>query len=80
MTNTRVVEVGARSLTLADSGDSKRQLPIESLVVATGLQPERDLYDSLQGEFANLFLIGDSRRPQNILNAIWDGFHVAQAI
>ena len=80
MTNTRVVEVGSQSLTLTDSGGSRKQLPIESLVVATGLQAERGLYDSLRGEFANLFLIGDSRKPQNILNAIWDGFHVAQTI
>jgi len=80
ITNARVVEVDSRSLTLIDGGDSRKQLPTESLVVATGLQAERDLYDSLRGEFANLFLIGDSRKPQNILNAIWDGFHVAQAI
>jgi len=80
MTNTRVIEIDARSLTLADREDSKKQLPLESLVVATGLQPERDLYDSLRGKIANLFLIGDSRRPQNILNAIWDAFQVAQSI
>jgi 2-enoate reductase len=80
MTNTRVIEIDSRNLTFTDNHDSKRQLPMDSLVVAVGLQPERDLYNSLRGKIADLFLIGDSRQPQNILNAIWDAYHVAQAI
>jgi 2-enoate reductase len=44
------------------------------------LKPEQELYLALRGRTPNLFLIGDSRRAQNIMNAVWDAYEVGRMI
>jgi len=48
--------------------------------LAVGLAPEQGLYRSLQGQIPNLFLIGDSRSAQNIMNSVWDAYEVARMV
>jgi 2-enoate reductase len=50
------------------------------IVAAVGLKSERELYRSLQGRISNLYLIGDSRNPQNVMSAVWDAYEVGRMI
>ncbi len=52
----------------------------DNVVLAIGLKPEQELYHSLRGRIANLYVVGDSRKPQNIMNAVWDAYEVARMI
>jgi len=81
MTNTSAINFENGNLILSDNGNkSREQLWAEDIVLAVGLQADQVLYKSLRSKIPDLFLIGDARHPQNILNAIWDAFHVAQII
>jgi 2-enoate reductase len=61
--------------------DSQRRFPYpDNIVAAVGLRPERELYQSLQRKISNLYLIGDSRNPQNVMNAVWDAYEVGRMI
>jgi 2-enoate reductase len=52
----------------------------DKIITAVGLKSERELYRSLQGKISNLYLIGDSRNPQNVMTAVWDAFEVGRMI
>ena len=79
-TGLSLVEVAERECLFVDRDSHKKSLPAETLVLAVGLQPERDLYDVLRSGIPNVYLIGDSRKPQNVMNAIWDAYEVARMI
>jgi 2-enoate reductase len=77
ITNTITMEVLEDGLLLG----SRRGFPLpDKIVAAVGLKPERELYQSLQGKISNLYLIGDSRNPQNVMTAVWDAYEVGRMI
>jgi len=80
ITNSSLIEVSEDGVVLTDEGLGKRILDVDTVVLATGLSPEQEFYKSLRAKVANLFLIGDSRKPQNVMNAIWDAYEVARMI
>lgn len=80
LTNTSVVEVMEDGVLLQDRDSRKKEFPADTLVLAVGLKPNRELYQTLRGQTANLFSIGDSRKTQNIMGAIWDAYEVARMI
>ena len=79
-TNTSLSEVTQEGAIVMDREFGRRNLPADTVVIAAGLKPEQELYHALQGQTPNLFLIGDSRKAQNIMNSIWDAYEVARMI
>jgi len=63
-----------------DKGFRRERIQAETIGLAIGLKPEQELYQSLREKIPNLYLIGDSREAQNIMNAIWDAYEVARMI
>jgi 2-enoate reductase len=51
-----------------------------TIVLAAGLKSEDKLYKSLIGKVPQIYNIGDSQQPRNIMGAIWDGYEVGRAI
>jgi 2-enoate reductase len=80
LTNTSVVEVMEGGVLLQDRDSRKKEFPADTVVLAVGLKPNRELYQILRGQTANLFFIGDSRKTQNIMGSIWDAYEVARMI
>jgi 2-enoate reductase len=79
-TNTRLEEVKSNGI-MAMYKDSERiELPADTVVLATGLVPNRELYKSLIGEKLRFYELGDCREPRKIHDAILEGFMMAQAI
>jgi len=79
-TNTSLLEVTENGVRLLDGGSQKRNFPADTVVLAVGLKPDRELYQTLKGQTPNLYAIGDSRKAQNIMNSIWDAYEVARMI
>ncbi len=44
------------------------------------MEPEQKLYKSLLKRSPDIYLIGDSRQPHNIMNAVWDAYEVARMV
>jgi 2-enoate reductase len=80
LTGTSLLEISPGGAVLMEKDSSKRTLPADTVVLAVGLAPEQDLYRSLRGRIPNLFLIGDSRSAQNIMNSVWDAYEVARMV
>jgi 2,4-dienoyl-CoA reductase (NADPH2) len=52
----------------------------ESIVLAIGTEPNRELYSQLEGKVGELYLIGDANIPRNILAAVHEAFSIARQI
>ncbi len=79
-TNTSLSEVTENGVLLLDGDSRKRNFPADTIVLAVGLKPERELYQTLKDQTPNLYAIGDSRKAQNIMNSIWDAYEVGRMI
>ncbi|MDN5348512.1 MAG: 2-enoate reductase [Clostridia bacterium] len=79
-TGTGLLEVTDQGVIIIDKSLRKTNLPADTVVLAVGFKPEQGLYRSLMGEIPELYLIGDSRKPRNIMGAIWDAYEVARNI
>lgn len=79
-TNTSSLEVTENVVLLPDKDFRKRNFPADNIVLAVGLKPERELYQSLGIQTPNLYPIRDSIKAQNIMNFIWDTYEVARMI
>jgi 2-enoate reductase len=78
ITNTTILKVLEDGRLLFNN--QRRFPPPDKIVTAVGLKPERELYQSLQGKISNLYLIGDSRNPQNVMTAVWDAYEVGRMV
>ena len=64
----------------ADTGDGEKVIPADSVILSVGYSSVADLYEELQFEVPELYLLGDAKQVANIMYAIWDAFEVANHI
>jgi 2,4-dienoyl-CoA reductase-like NADH-dependent reductase (Old Yellow Enzyme family)/thioredoxin reductase len=75
-TDTKVVRMTSE-IAFALEDNREVQFPIETVVVAVGARPNRELVDPLQQSGINTYVIGDAVLPRKALEAVWEGFDVA---
>jgi 2-enoate reductase len=75
--NSKLDEVMDEGISIVDKNLTRRTIRCDTVVLASGLEPERELYESLLGEETEFLVIGDCKEPRKIRNAIWDGYHIA---
>jgi len=81
MTNTALLEITDEGAVVIDRNSLKKTtIPADTVVLAMGLCPNRELYQTIQDKVAEVYLIGDARKPLNIMNAVWDAYEVSRAI
>jgi 2-enoate reductase len=73
-------ELADGGLLLLNGNSQKKFVKADTIVVSVGMKSQQDLYSALRAELPNLFLIGDSRKPQNVMNAVWDAYEVSRMI
>jgi 2-enoate reductase len=78
--NSTLLEVRDGGVLLIDTCFEKKMLRIDTVVLAVGLSADQALHKSLRGQTPKVFLIGDSRTPQNVMGAVWDAYTVANAL
>jgi 2,4-dienoyl-CoA reductase-like NADH-dependent reductase (Old Yellow Enzyme family)/thioredoxin reductase len=74
-TSTRVNSL-ARNKALAQKADRAVRFPIETVIMAVGVVPNRELAGELEDSGLELHVIGDAFQPRKALEAIWEGFEV----
>jgi pyruvate/2-oxoglutarate dehydrogenase complex dihydrolipoamide dehydrogenase (E3) component len=80
MTGTRVVEITADAVVVERDGARETLGGTDSVVVAAGVRPTRQLADDLAGIVPELHVIGDARCSGSALDAIAAGFEVGRRI
>jgi len=74
------LEAADGGVLLLNENSQKKFVQADTIVIAVGMKSQQDLCSALRTELPNLFLIGDSRKPQNIMNAVWDAYEVSRMI
>lgn len=76
ITNARADSFKDNILTLSNG----QTIETDSVVLAVGYQEENSLYQELQFEIPELYILGDAKNVANIMYAIWDAYEVANNI
>jgi NADPH-dependent 2,4-dienoyl-CoA reductase/sulfur reductase-like enzyme len=76
----RYEEVTSKGLVITDVDGRVRELEADSIVVTLPLQPNAGLSEALQGRVPELHLIGDSKEPGLMIDAIAAGFEIGRQI
>lgn len=58
----------------------EQEIPADTVVTAIGYLPEQDLRGAVEATGLPFNVIGDARKPANIMYAIWDAYEVAAVI
>jgi NADPH-dependent 2,4-dienoyl-CoA reductase/sulfur reductase-like enzyme len=78
-TSTKVMRL-AKDTAFARQNDGEIQFSIETVILAVGVRPNRELADALEQSELEMYVIGDAVQPRKALEAIWEGFEVGLKI
>lgn len=79
-TRTKFDGVNEEGALLIGENWEKRVIPADTIVLAMGSIPNRDLVDELQRSSVKSFVIGDCRKPRTMLEAVAEGSRFAREI
>lgn len=79
ITNAKAKSYDGKRLTV-EVADGEKQLACDSVIIAVGYQENNALYQELQFEIPELYVLGDAKKVANIMYGIWDAFEVASHI
>lgn len=81
LTNTSLVRVKDDGAVVNNpSRRYEAKLTADTIVVAMGLKPERDLVKALEGKVGELYVVGDCEGPGKIMDAVWGAFNITRTI
>lgn len=55
-------------------------IPADSVILAVGYNADQTLYQQVKNNAVDTYLLGDARKVQNIMYAIWDAYEVSRFI
>lgn len=76
LTKTSLSEVTDKGIEVIGQDLGRRYIPCDTVALGVGLRSETKIYDFLKKEMTDIHIIGDSKEPRKIKDAIWDGFHI----
>lgn len=65
---------------IVEAKDMEKAISADSVILSVGYSSVNSLYEELQFEIPELYLLGDAKQVANIMYAIWDAFEVANHI
>lgn len=63
-----------------DTKEGSKTIMSDSVILSVGYKEENTLYNNLQFDIPDLYLLGNAKKVSNIMYAIWDAFEVANHI
>lgn len=80
-TSSTLVEFSSKGAVISSGQTGRRQtIPADSVLISVGYLPDQKLYEEIKQSSYEIYLLGDSRKVQNIMSAIWDAAQVARHI
>ncbi|MCG8567631.1 MAG: NAD(P)/FAD-dependent oxidoreductase, partial [Desulfobacterales bacterium] len=79
-TGCRVSRVTDSGIQVTDAENQVRDMACDRVVLALGMKADNGLARKLACDLKTVYTIGDCRNPENVMNAIWDGYEVARLL
>ena len=70
----------ANGALIVDQNGTEQILHCDSVILSVGYQAENRLYEEMQFDIPEIYLLGDAKNVSNIMYGIWDAFEVANHI
>jgi 2-enoate reductase len=80
LTESKVMEISDNGVVVIDKEQKQRVLDADTVIVALGREPNKNLANSLDGEIPEIYEIGDCVEPLNILSAVNQAAIVARQV
>ena len=77
--NTKILRL-TKDKIFVEKGNQNLVFPIETVVIAVGVQSNRTLLDALSNSDLEMYPVGDVVQPRQVLEAIWEGFMVGNSV
>ena len=74
------VEINKEGLTIVTREGKRQLIKADTIVTALPLMPNPELLNALQGKVPEVYNIGDCRKPGLIIDAVAEGYRVANSI
>ena len=58
----------------------EQTIPADSIILAVGYKEDQTLYQQIKNNTFDTYLLGDARKVQNIMFAVWDAYEVSRHI
>jgi 2,4-dienoyl-CoA reductase-like NADH-dependent reductase (Old Yellow Enzyme family)/thioredoxin reductase len=78
-TSTKILRL-TKTAAIAQKDEQEISLPLETVVVAVGVQANRTLPNALAKSNLEIHVIGDAVKPRKALEAIWEGFEIGNMV
>ncbi|KJD45671.1 FAD-dependent oxidoreductase [Paenibacillus terrae] len=80
LTNAKIVDANDQEFVLKNKDGEETILKADSAILAVGYTPQQSLYEDIQNDVSEAYLIGDAKQVQNIMYAVWDAYEVTRNI
>ncbi len=80
LTGVNVKEISNGSVMLVDGKGKQQTVYADTIIIACGGRPRRELYDALAGAVPEVHLAGDALKPGTIQEAVTRGFNIGAAL
>lgn len=79
-TGVKVDRMDAGRIIVKDKDGAEQIIEADSICLAVGFTSRQELYEEMKFEPYEIHLLGDARKVQNIMHAVWDAYEVARNI
>ena len=79
ITNATVKEIKENNV-IYELNNEDKELEFDTCIIATGVRPNKKLYEEIKKKFKEVRLIGDAKKPRKALEAIQEGLKAALKI
>jgi 2,4-dienoyl-CoA reductase-like NADH-dependent reductase (Old Yellow Enzyme family)/thioredoxin reductase len=76
LTSTKVIEIKEGSVVVSDPEHNRKEIPCDTVVIATGLDSRSGLVEPLKNRGAEVYVVGSCVKPGQIAEAVADAFAV----
>jgi hypothetical protein len=66
--------------TIAEKNGKEVRLPAETVILAVGVRPDRELAEALAESGLEFYVVGDAAEPRGAGEAIWEGFGIGASV
>lgn len=80
LTQTRVAEITDEGVVIEDKDYKRTAIDVDTVAIALGLSPNRELEEALKDTVPETYAIGDCVGPRKVIDAVWEGFRFARLV
>ena len=80
LTESKLEEINDTGAVIVDNKWKRECIPADTVILSLGFVPRSAVVDQFQDLAADVYIIGDCRKPQTIKEAVHDGFNTAVEI